>query len=527
MTTEEIVQDDHDSADLRKYASSSATRLLCAGAYLDPRYRRAVVRELMKNWWRMVVPAYGYDTVSVLAHSLAAMRLRRSQMQIMAVGTVVIFILMSAQILVGPVGPLLFLWLAWAAAFLRRIATLNILITQLRPAEPGQPGPDGGYPEDRLLTPRLVEKISFEQSSGLQASGQHIVYYGGYDPFVGAGNKVRDWSNATLLVEAPPDKFTEGVTKITAASGNGAAPTKPARKAIKPFSANDLMDYAAERLYGDLRQAPDAERIELLTVERCNYGKATGLRPEGLDKTGLEERDISKIRWEEDYGTIRDYLCIRIGSWDQELVTSLFVGFDVKGNTLHSEFYGYALLPIKADFHLVDRLPPAMTTGLAVRVAWDVAKSAPATLFAIVRGLATGSLSEGGIPRRRKRGKARVLVTVPTDRSQFRLGRYARKILDRGALLSIREMAMSEDYHHFFQESDADKYWQIVERRILRIVEDFLDDHNVDPTDHRRAQTNILNHQDFGQNNNFGNNNNFNQGDNANQATGDGAIGGN
>lgn len=63
----------------RVYARTKATRLLSAGTYLDPVYRRAVIRELLKHRFRVVAPSYGYDAVSVLAHALAARRLRRIQ----------------------------------------------------------------------------------------------------------------------------------------------------------------------------------------------------------------------------------------------------------------------------------------------------------------------------------------------------------------------------------------------------------------------------------------------------------------
>jgi hypothetical protein len=87
--------------------------------------------------------------------------------------------------------------------------------------------------------------------------------------------------------------------------------------------------------------------------------------------------------------------------------------------------------------------------------------------------------------------------STAVDSSEFRLGRYVTKAVDCGALTSVREMATSDTYHHFFQQSDAVKYTQIVERHLLQNIRTFLSDHNVDLADHDRAQTNIL----FGDNN--------------------------
>ncbi|MEU9043542.1 MULTISPECIES: hypothetical protein [unclassified Kitasatospora] len=54
------------------HARSEATRLLCAGVYLDPDYRRRVITELVEHDERSVPPSLGFDLVTVLAHALRA-----------------------------------------------------------------------------------------------------------------------------------------------------------------------------------------------------------------------------------------------------------------------------------------------------------------------------------------------------------------------------------------------------------------------------------------------------------------------
>ncbi|MFD7501701.1 hypothetical protein [Streptomyces sp. NPDC059850] len=58
-----------------RYAASEATRLLCAGAYLDDDFRDAVVDELLVHEERVVAPSLGIDASRVLAHALRARRL--------------------------------------------------------------------------------------------------------------------------------------------------------------------------------------------------------------------------------------------------------------------------------------------------------------------------------------------------------------------------------------------------------------------------------------------------------------------
>lgn len=54
--------------------ASEATRLLCAGTYLDSGYRDRVIDELHLNEQRIVAPSLGFDAARVLAHALRARR---------------------------------------------------------------------------------------------------------------------------------------------------------------------------------------------------------------------------------------------------------------------------------------------------------------------------------------------------------------------------------------------------------------------------------------------------------------------
>ncbi|MEU8626562.1 hypothetical protein [Streptomyces sp. NPDC048669] len=57
-----------------RHTGSEATRLLCAGSYLSPDFRRQVVDELVGHEERIVAPSLGVDVLSVLGHALRARR---------------------------------------------------------------------------------------------------------------------------------------------------------------------------------------------------------------------------------------------------------------------------------------------------------------------------------------------------------------------------------------------------------------------------------------------------------------------
>lgn len=491
----------------QNHAMSKATRLLSAGTYLDPIYRRTVIRELLTEDYRVVAPSFGYDAVPVLAHALAARALWRNRWRAVAVGAVVILVLMMTGALNALLGFLLFCWLLWATNYLRRIATLHTLMTDLRASDPDG-GFDGAYPETGKLSRKLIGKIDTEQWS---TNG--MVFYGGYRPFVGAGESTYSWSNAQLLIGAPeaPAWPTGGLPKQGGPEpvedperpGAGVVPRKP----VIRFSTAELTDYVARQMRSDLLDgAVGTEKIRTLTVERRRY--ATAIR--SRDRTtggGWSKLQVttepSGAHWREDYGAAREYLCVRIGSWNEELVTSLFVGFDIKGNTLHTEFHSHVLTPIIASFHLVDRLPAELDSRLMLRVAWDMLKSVPWQLFRLalwplflLLGL-TKYLRDR--PANGRRWGRRVERLTQVDTSEFGLGRYTKDAVNCGALSSVREMAANGDCHVYFQDSDAVKYTRVVERRLLHIIGTFLAEHNIDLADHRRQQTNIL-QQHYGDN---------------------------
>ncbi|MFC6702487.1 hypothetical protein ACFQE4_25260 [Streptomyces thermocoprophilus] len=258
-------------------ATSNATRLLCAGTYLDPVYRTAVIRELLTHRFRVVAPSYGYDAVPVLGHALAARRLHRMRLAALAAGAALILVLTVAGALGGFTAFLLVLWLLWATAFFRRVVTLQVLVRRLRPRSDGRF--DGAYPEHPDLTRELVHKINRQQT----ADGT-IIRYGGYKPFVGAGVPVRNWSNAQLLVGAPESPFEAG---RPAPAVPGAVGRELRRKQVVPFTAEEMTARIAERMQQVLRDQTAADqRIDGLTVERSTFTTAvTTVRDVGRDPT--------------------------------------------------------------------------------------------------------------------------------------------------------------------------------------------------------------------------------------------------
>lgn len=475
----------------RPDATSDATRLLCAGTYLSDSYRAAVIRELYLAQYRYVAPSYGYDVVPILGHALAAHRLRGLQLAATLTATAVCLLLTSTGALNPLIALMLLWWACWGAAFLARVSTLESLMKRLRPArEPD--GFDGSYPQSSRLTDERVRELTEQQRAD-----RGVVYYGGYKPFVGAGVELDDWSTPVLLVPERPnplfdlegDQDEDGVDEYGDA---GADDEDEDDGELIAFTVREITDYVAEQLHRDLVADPEPnERIEGLVIERRKFARAIAKHASGTIDARV---DSSQLHWEESYDAAREYLCVRIGSWQQELVTSIFVGFDIRGNTLHMEFHPYVLLPIRRSFHLVDRLPDRMSRRLLARVARDTLFALPfEVLSLLLHPLALRLPAAADVAEflDRKVAKRQRKNTSFGDNA-FGLARYAEHEINRGANTSVRELAAQDRVQHFFQYSDLNKYRGVVERSLLRSIETFLEEHNVDLTDFRGAQSNIL-----------------------------------
>lgn len=482
----------------RPYARSNATRLLSAGAYLEKAYRRNVIRELVRDRFRIVAPSYGYDAVTVLAHALAARSLRRKQLAGVFLGGLLDLILLKNGILGFTGAALIACWLPWAFAFLRRVATMQALIRWLGPqSEPSSSGAadyEYDFPANGALTGQLVEKIALEQSGGRR---EIVFARERYEPFVGAGWGREDWTTAELLVAMKTDPTLRAYFREDQDGDVQEIEPPP----VIPFTVAEITEYVAHRLESELRdEAPYGEQIENLVVERRRYSRAGAVpvkkrlfwRWRGVillppPATANEIAAFRLIEDREQYNAAREYLCIRVGAWDQEVVTSIFVGFDLRGNTLYSEFYPYVMPPVQASFHLVDRLPQRLGPKLLLRMAAGIPLGLPRKAY-----LAAWRAARAGWRRLRALGRAAVGLVGVVDGSEFRLGRYAVDLVDTGAKVSLRELAASDGYHHFFQQADEEKYVKVVQRRLLEVVRDFLIEHNIDVFDHDARGTTIL-----------------------------------
>ncbi|GFE14850.1 hypothetical protein Sgleb_28970 [Streptomyces glebosus] len=413
---------------------SDATRLLCAGTYMDDSFRDAVIDELYVHEERFAAPSLGIDAARVLAHALRARRLQLGW----AAGILLLWIVALplssglAGLYVVPValmalarivrrspvlpGPARFLSfvLRWygrltlaffylsmlAAAFIGGLAIMgpNWLFTTLLPdalnsltrdSSDGYGSYDSGFATTHasgllvgvwiaLLLPLvlavlvglqrgqfarvLAHELSRERFPDVRSdpaersesyrflrlrdrvrTEQHgpLVMYRAANPFCGAGQPYKTWS---LSVELNPRADRTAEPLDNSAILARIVPLVAALRVPSPHGSPAAA--AAVR-----------DRLRALEIDECVFLPAEGLpsrEAAPYAPAAFEEHRAAAV--EEGGETRRHFLRIRVGGWNEGIVTTVFVRVHTQGGMLMLEVAPHVLWPLRQLFQDADRL---------------------------------------------------------------------------------------------------------------------------------------------------------------------------
>jgi hypothetical protein len=417
----------------------NATRYMCAAVQLDSTLNRRILAGTVEQPLRAIASSPGVDLATVLKYAVAARRRQR-------ITDIILLLALPLWLFFG-----LGLVLGWLAVTIERFRTsYRVLAPKLRqsvfdPAQAPEPASD-------RMRRRIADLAACDRGN--------VTIYPGYEPFLGFGGQVKEWSFVTDISKPAPGetvrRFTVAEVHDRVAAAVGALNLPGVAVDDRLFAAGDdllngSMPAVAPRLLPDPFSAP-----------RQQVG-----------------RDVIRQQWDIPQDRARPYLALRITGWSGELVMTMFVRFVQYGDEhLYAEAEYRLLGPMRKDYHSVDNLRDRPSFRQVGRIA------AAALPVAIVRQIRSPFVvfSE--------------LFRTMTSRSAQRRDRREiaeERTFNYGAPIAPREMAMDTRYHRHFQWTDKEHYLKIIERKVLDTLEQFLDAHGIDSSDIRERQNTILN----------------------------------
>ncbi|RRR80776.1 hypothetical protein [Streptomyces sp. RP5T] len=519
-------------------APGDVTRYLCAAAYIDESFAERVVEDLLADEAGAVAASPDIDLVTVVRHCLTAQELRgRRDLGLTAAYAVLavfaplwllfVTVFLSAaqqararpsratrgrhepesRVLVGTaitagitvlvafafgyllsalpapgfVSWLLGAYLAGVPAVLLSLATVAfayvtvvrhelavdrlLRTTMTREAFARQPRPT--VPPRKWMAERLA--------AIREAQDGNVTVYSGYKPFIGYAEAASQWSLAVPL--------------LPAGHPMGGLPRPDGPQA---FTVTELVEQVRARLLATAtRGAPDGAEADLaqslasLVVEDRIFASGTGI---GDDERFIRARSLTPAArlaadeveriTERPTGAVRHCLAVHVPLWGGDVVPSVFLHFSTTGRTLHLHCSNHVLGPVRAEYHVVDRLrgplSPAARRGLLLDALPRTGKAFYAAPFRALR--------QAWFDERHSRRMVDELKALEQD-----------PVYDFGARVSVRELALSPNYHNYFQVVDATRITALVERHTLAAIREFLDARGYDTTDFRAQQQTILN----------------------------------
>lgn len=293
-----------------------------------------------------------------------------------------------------------------------------------------------------------------------QVEGQaDVVVYRGYDPFIGGGESVNHQVMA-LPLEPSEDESAADPVSIT---------------------VNDLHRHVADGLAA-LRSSSSlgpGRRLEqlrlreqvLMPADRLLFNRSGQMHPPvlpDLSRPPLAHLPLGAARAlaEDPLEWARYYSCFRVESWDRDLTTSCYLHIGTDQRMLYLEWTYCILFPVSERYRSIDR--PADSP-------WTTAGR---SLFELVALPASVVRRLRSVFRRHKKLVQRTGEIVPA--------RY-------GAAQSLRELAADTEVQTYFQDADAERYINIMDRALIRAVGKFLEERGYSVVEFTKMAEQVIN----------------------------------
>lgn len=446
-----------------KSKHTETTRYLCAAAYSNEEFCQQVINQTLEEKRQALAPCYGVDLPTIFKHCLISQNKKKKRDFKFSL----LFLAAILSSLVGGFWGIFFLAILFMSVismvYQERWSTRHILIknnfskdcfnpdsvdweNELKSA--GSETPENT--EKILKIKRELQRISDEQNS-------KVIIYGRYSPFVGCGYDIGGWA------------FALNISKGKEHLGTVHEPI--------PFKVNEIYEQITSliseiNLYG----------VDVTTEDIC-YIDGQIIRddkrfldsPFGQPATYLQSLEASI---DESAKANRFYKRIQILGWEGEIIVSIVLRFEKFGKNIYVEAKYFLLPPLQENFHAIDRIQSPATFMQKVDLAWQ----------SVVISLFLWPLSFSRITYEFFKPLVNVLkqwidILIIKENPVF----------NYGSITSIRENVSNSLYRQYFQILDKDMYLKVIESTLLEEIIVFLDSKNIDTSELKSRQTQILN----------------------------------
>ncbi|AZS89511.1 hypothetical protein ELQ87_38635 [Streptomyces griseoviridis] len=339
--------------------------------------------------------------------------------------------------------------------------------------------------------PPPQEWIAGRLTALAEARDGNVTVYSGYSPWVGYPEALSEWPLTVPLLPAEdalgrkdgaggprpftvPDLVAHVRAQLHEIAGHHDATPGAATTGGRPQDTPDQADFLG--FLGSLGSLVVEDRI---FVKGTTIGDDERfLREEALSPAARLPADAVEQIMLSPTGTLRHQLAIHLPLWGGDIVPTVFLHFATVGRTLHLRVVNHLLGPVRAEYHAVDRLRGPLAEDARRALFVDALRHTGAKLIAAPRRADRQSRFDA----HHDQWMADEIKAMEQDPEY-----------DFGARTSIRALALSPEYHDYFQLVDAQQILSLVQRHTLLAVREFLDARGWDTTDLRDQQQTILN----------------------------------
>jgi hypothetical protein len=426
------------------------TRYLSAATQIDLGYARSVVARVVHEPYRALAPAHGADVTVVARWALDSLRrIARRDAALTATLIAGVFFCWLFGAMVHASAWVIFaiVLLMLAIAF---FAIAREYWTRWYRILAGQMLRDGFDPERAPDPP--TQGVTLRLQAAADRKSGNLVVFGQHGAFSGSGNRL---GQEQIVIDVSRGK----------AEDDG-APGEPIS-----FTNMDVHTAIAEAIRNI--KFPGLNVTERVFVNGKHVRGNRGLQRDPQQPPFASvSKELLASAAEHPTADARAYVCAEIHGWQGQLVVTMFARAVHTGGWLYVEYSFYLLPPIDAAYTVVDYLyNQSLAHRLRKTTTWSVARTLPYLL------LAPFSLGKQAFE---------TLLWNVRESAQGYVIQHG-QAFDYGALRSIREEACQWGNRwgnrwanrHYFIKRDITMYVLLLQKSLLREMENFLDAHNI------------------------------------------------